>query len=238
MYLFYFDEVKHNPPDQESFWLGGVAVHADDAQPIERRLNEGSNLFFGTEILQRGTEFHGKEIVNGKGSCKHMEIARRAELLSFLLDIISSDEVLRFYVKINPENITVTQSPPDEIAFMYLVEQINSFLDVRSSLGMMIGDYDEPAINGSVVSLSKYKRSGTYWRQSTTVDKLLDTVHFTKSHHSRFIQLADVYLYCRQFYRREQASVWRQRFNEQIKGSGILQSSFCKEWPREPVWYR
>lgn len=238
MFLFYFDEVKYNPPKQGSFWLGGIAVEAANALSVEDEINEVAEAAFGSRILDRGKEFHGQEIVQGNGCFKGVPIEDRAEILERLLAIASLDRVSRFFVKINPENLVATPDPPDEIGFMFLVEQINKFLTRNDTYGLLLGDYDEPVIGGSVISLSKFKASGTYWSQATTVDRIVDTVHFAKSHHSRLIQLADIYLYCRQFHKYEVTAPWRMGFNECIQRSGILNTTFSKIWPQEKKWYR
>jgi hypothetical protein len=238
MFLFYYDEVKYHPPKQSSFWLGGVAVEASAALSVENKVNEVSEDAFGSRILDRGKEFHGQKLVQGNGCFKGVSVEQRAEFLGRLLKIAADESVLRFFVKVNPENFVATSDSPDEIAFMFLVEQINCYLTKKQSYGLLLGDYDEPVIGGSVISLSKFKASGTYWSKATTVDRIVDTVHFAKSHHSRMIQLADIYLYCRQFHKYDADAPWRKKFNECIQNSGILASSFSKIWPQEKVWYR
>lgn len=238
MYLFYFDEVKLDPKNQKSFWLGGVCVEASSARTIEARCNKIAAKWFTDEILDVRNEFHGKDIVHGKGNFKGVPIEKRAELYGELLDLLVHEEVKRYYIKINPENFVMTAESPDEIAFMFLVEQINKFLEKEEDIGMMFGDYDEPVIGGSVISLSKFKKQGTYWARSTTVDRIIDTVHFAKSHHSRMIQLADVYLHARQLWRWNESAPWKKKFCDQIRNSGILNTAFAKEWPVERIWYR
>jgi len=128
--------------------------------------------------------------------------------------------------------------PHDEVAFMYFVGLWNRYLSKQNEVGMVFGDYDEPVVGKSVVSLSNFKKYGTQWQRAETIDRLFDTVHFAKSHHSRMIQLADVYLYCCQFSRFPCESEWRARVNTVIRESGVLRPNFCKEWPNEPVWYK
>ena len=237
LFLFYYDEVKLAPPAQVSFWLGGIAVEDRDALEVEAQVGEIAKDFFGTKALERGKEFHGKEILNGKGSFKNVPISDRARILERLLSVISSNKVLRFYIKINPENF-VTKQDPAEVAFMFLTEKVNSYLNDVKQPGMLFGDYDEPAVAGSVVSLSRFKETGTYWAKSSTIDWLVDTVHFAKSHHSRFVQLADVYLYAMQFFSYSEQAEWRKRFCKQIRDSGIMKETFSKSWPREKKWYQ
>ncbi|MEM9248367.1 MAG: DUF3800 domain-containing protein [Pseudomonadota bacterium] len=237
MILFYYDEVKYNPPDQKSFYLGGVGLRFGDAPRIEGMVNQVANGFFGHSRLERHSEFHGKEISAGKGAFKGVEPEKRLEVYQKLLRIIADDAVIRFYVEILPENL-VTPQPEDEVAFMFLVEKINDFLTRHDAVGMIFGDYDEPSIGSSVVSLSQYREGGTKWARAKGIDRLIDTVHFAKSHHSRLIQLADVYLHAKQYHQSsDYSSYWRQQFNVAIRDSGILAVSFLRVWPSEKRWY-
>jgi hypothetical protein len=238
LFLFYYDEVKFDPPVQPSFWLGGIAVKDSGAADVENQINALAAATFGSSILERGNEFHGIEIVQGKGTFKGVKLEERLSVFTSLLKITASDAVHRFYVRIRPENIVMTSDPPEEIAFMYYVEIANRFLNKIEEYGMMFGDYDEPTIGKSVVSLSKYKHRGTYWQKAAKIDRLIDTVHFAKSHHSRLIQLADVYLYAQQFYSYQNFGNWRDGVNKLIQESGILTPTACKVWPQERHWYR
>ena len=242
MLLIYYDEVKYDPPTQTSFWLGGIGVDEKDAQAVEQQMNELSKSVFGSPYLDKGTEFHGIEICQGKGSFKGVDFEERCDVLAELLKICASDPVRRLYVEIRPENFVATSDEPDEIAFMFFIEQANKLLSAEDRLGMLFGDYDEPTIGPSVVSLSRFKNTGTYWARSETIDRLVDTVHFAKSHHSRLIQLADVFLYCRQFYSASafdaEAANWRKAICKIINDSGTLVSHRAKSWPVERRWYR
>lgn len=121
---------------------------------------------------------------------------------------------------------------------MYLVEQANAMFRKFGTLGMMFGDYDEPNVGSSVASLARYRQGGTEWAQRKTIDHIIDTVHFARSHHSRMVQLADVFLYCLQFAHQENSSNWRRAVNEVIVESGIRAGCRARVWPSSPVWYR
>lgn len=162
----------------------------------------------------------------------------RLQVLDQLLAIIARDDVLRVYVRIIPGNITHTSMPPDEIAFMYLVEKVDALFKENHSLGMMFGDYDEPVIGSTVASLSQFREGGTSWSRSKEIDNIIDTVHFARSHHSRMIQLADVYLYCLQFMLGNNKSNWRSQVAERIEASNVQKPTACRVWPSEAQWYR
>lgn len=238
MILLYYDEVKYHPPQQESFWLGGIAAPSAIIAEIEAQVNDVSKEAFGSSLLSKDTEFHGVEICRGKGLFKGVDEVIRLSLLSKLLNIIARDDIFRIHIEIRPKNIAYSVKPHEQIAFMYLVEQFNSLLVEHESIGMMFGDYDEPVIGKSVASLSQFRMGGTMWSRATEIDHIIDTVHFAKSHHSRMIQLADIFLYCLQFFYGNNRAPWRKRIRDVIHTSGMYNCAKARTWPLERVWYR
>jgi hypothetical protein len=238
MHVFYYDEVKYDPPTQASYWLGGVGAAAHSIPSIEQDVNTVADDIFGSRMLSKATEIHGIELVGGRGNFKGRSFHDRLIWLEKLLTIAAREDVYRVYVKINPKNITHSSVPPSEIAFMYLIEQADSMFKEKGGVGMIFGDYDEPYIGSSVASLSRFREGGTDWRRGRDISSIIDTVHFARSHHSRMVQLADLYLYCMQFLRQDNTSGWRLPIAEKIRSSGITRATRAKDWPSEPVWYR
>jgi hypothetical protein len=60
---------------------------------------------------------------------------------------------------------------------------------------MLIGDSDVQKSNDTIREFSAYRISGTPWEYGIAIKSIVDCVHFAHSHHSRMIQLADVYLF-------------------------------------------
>ena len=238
MHLLYYDEVKYNPPTQPCFWLGAICVDADDIPSVEDAVNDVSEYAFGSRLLAKETEFHGKEISGGRGNFKGREFTDRLEILTRLLAIIEHKKVKRLYIRIIPGNITHSPTPPEEIAFMYLIEQADSLFKSLDSVGMLFGDYDEPFVGPSVASLSRYRAGGTHWVRGRNIENIIDTVHFARSHHSRMIQLADVFLFCMQFMQQDNTKGWRKGVADVISASRIQTCERVRVWPSEAQWYR
>jgi len=237
MRLLYYDEVKYDPPNQTSYWLGGISVPDTSIPEIEELVNLISEEVFGTRVLNKETEFHGIEICRGKGNFKNREVSERLEILDQLLKVITRDDIIRIKVLIHPENLVYTNESPAQIAFMYLIEQAEKHFTDSNSLGMIFGDYDEPAIGTTVASLSKFRKGGTKWARGKEISHIIDTVHFAKSHHSRLIQLADIFLYCNQFCAKPNTANSRKPFADIMKKNNITQCSYSRSWPSEPIWY-
>ena len=67
----------------------------------------------------------------------------------------------------------------------------------------MIGDRENDKVSKKFAEiLSKYRQEGTPYAFGTSLDNLVDTVHFTDSHHSRMLQLADFYVWALQLRQR------------------------------------
>lgn len=216
MHLIYFDEVKFEPPKQRFHWFGGFAISSNDVAAIEGLMNNLAKDWFGDPKLSKETEFHAKDIVHGKALFKGVPIDERLELLGKLLDICARDEVNSIFSCVEWEEVKFSGDPA-EVAFMFFVEKVDSYLKFAGSVGLLIGDLDLPFVDTSVANLSSYKAGSTKYSYGRKIDYCLDTVHFAHSHHSRLVQLADIDIYARQFCRGDNTAPWRQKFLEQIK---------------------
>lgn len=239
MNVAYFDEVKYEKGRQDSFWLGGLVLPLTLVRPLESCVDEVAKDVFGTSALSKDTEFHAKEIYHGKGVFRGQPIDDRLTILRRLFDIILQEgEVKRVYVRIIPDNLVITADEPEDIAFMYFVEKIEKSFNRMGGPGMMFGDYDEPRIGKSVASLSQFKSTGTYYSRGIKIENLVDTVYFAHSHHSRMLQLADVFLYALQANRHRTQAYANTELRRHIFESGIAFGCSSKVWPNEPRWYR
>jgi len=238
MQLLYYDELKYDPPKQDAYWLGGISIPHSLVPEIEEQVNSVAEKAFGSRLLSKETEFHGIELCRGKGNFKGRDFDERPSLLEELLAIAARDDVHRIRIKINPSKITHSTDHPSDIAFMFFVEAAEELFAEHDTLGMLFGDYDEPIIGTSVATLSRFRRGGTRWARGKDINRIIDTVHFAKSHHSRLVQLADVFLYCSQFLWSDNAANWRKAIDGVIRDSGVYSCSKSKDWPQEAHWYR
>lgn len=106
MHLIYYDEVKFDPPEQLSYWLGGICVSHELIPEIEAQVSAIAERAFGSAVLSKESEIHGIELCRGKGNFKGRDFGERLTLLSELLAIIAREDVMLIRVKVNPANIT------------------------------------------------------------------------------------------------------------------------------------
>ena len=122
------------------------------------------------------------------------------------MNILSLGEVLLIDIQINCEKLP-SHHQPEEIAFMFFCERANDLVCARKSLGMLIGDRESDRVSEQYAkSLSGYRADGTDLMFGRDIQNLVDSVHFTHSHLSRFLQLADVYTWLLQFRNRNRNS--------------------------------
>ena len=237
MRLIFFDESK-NDNDYLSYHIGGIVIEDDRLLEVEAQVSTIANDVFGSSRLTQETEFHAAEIFHRKKNFKSWDdFDARINVLRRLVDILNLEYVNLIDIKINCGLLSASQSPED-IAFMFLCERANDLMRRRKALGMLIGDREnDRSAAKHAGSLSDYKARGTDFAFGREITHLVDSVHFTQSHLSRFLQLADVYVWLLQFQVRNRGSdnprhlaVFELLQREDVN----LFPSKYKEWPGRP----
>lgn len=206
MYLVFFDESK-NDSQYDSYHIGGVVIEDTHLLEIETQINNIADDVFGNHHLSQDTEFHAAEIYHRRKNFKTWnDFEDRINVLHKLIDILALEQVQLIDIQINCDLLLASQSQED-IAFMFLCERANALIRSNGSLGMLIGDREnDRSAAKHAGALSDYKAKGTHFAFSREITHLVDSVHFTQSHLSRFLQLADIYVWLLQFKRRNKGS--------------------------------
>lgn len=237
MHLVYVDEVKYQPPDQPYHWLCALAFPDRSIQSADSALSTIAMNYFGTPVLHSNNEFHAKEILQGKGPYKGRPMDTRVALYQSLLDTIDETADLgRIEIRIDPSKM-VAATHTDK-AFMFLVEKVDEYVKQQDSLALLIADEDKEIAGSNVASLSGYKARGTDYAFGRPITRVVDTIHHTRSHHSRLLQLADIYVYtlalvagdCSTYPRSAIAAHARSKAN-------LLFPTKYKNWPTDQSWY-
>ena len=235
MHLIFFDEAKDDK-DYPVYHIGGVCINEADLADVEERITQLAEKSFGNSVLDRGTEFHAAEIFHRKAHFKAWDdFGSRLGLLKEFVGILSLKTVHLIDIQINSAKLHDSQSSSD-IAFMFLCERSNQLMRARGVMGILIGDRDtDSSAAKCATSLSSYRVNGTDFQYGQKITNLVDSVHFTHSHLSRFLQLADVYTWLKQFRHRNKDSKnerHRALFNILNDHHTDLGPSKYKEWPK------
>ena len=231
MHLVYIDEVKHNPPAQQYHWLCALAFPEASIQAVDQALSDLAERFFGTSVLDIDNEFHAKFIVQGKGPYKKRQMGERVELFNALLDVIGGPhDIGRIEIRLEPAKMIAPHY--EEMAFMFLVEKIEDYMGQGKSTALLIADEDRELVGSNVTNLSSYKRAGTHYEFGKSIQRVVDTIHHTKSHHSRLLQLADIYVYTLAMAAGDHGVYPRSKIVEHARNSArILFPTKYKNWP-------
>ena len=236
MHLIFFDESK-NDHDYPHYHLGGVCLDDSVLLDVEAQIKRLAVKAFDTDELSEATEFHAAEIYHRKKNFKSWnDFGKRVALLAKFVDILSREDVLLIDIQVNCDLLHDGQYA-EEIAFMFLCERANDLVRTRKSIGMLIGDRENDRHAARyATTLSNYRARGTEFEFGRKIKNLVDSVQFTQSHLSRFLQLADVYVWIRQFRNRNRGSQDRRHraVFEMLDREGVdLFPAKYKEWPKQ-----
>jgi hypothetical protein len=237
MHLCYFDENKHGP-DNPHFFIGGLLIPDKKALDFENTLSQIAFNFFGARSLIQANELHGKELFHGKGNAKGRKLEERVQVFQDIATFVTNNQIPVRMVCIDVErhkNKYQYPMPAYRLGLMLILERFSEYLDKVDDLGLVFGDYEADEVTGAVVDFSEYKSQGkTPMYFGRPLGRLLDTVYFTQSHHSRFLQVADLLVYMAgryenrndipdRWHEQEVKAAW-----EKIKASGNV---FIQRWP-------
>jgi hypothetical protein len=238
VHLAYFDENKFSE-ENPYFWVGGLVIPDKSAIEFENTLSQIQYNFFGTSILSKGTEFHGKELFHGKGQFRSHALSERVRVFQDIACFIVSNRIPIRMVCIDvPRHRQKYLYPIPEyrLGLMLILERFCDYLDQVDDLGLAFGDYEKDEITHSVLDFSQFKTTGkTPMYFGRPLGRLLDTVYFTHSHHSRFLQVADLVIFLAGRYENasiSESSKWHEQQTskawENIKANGDI---IIQRWP-------
>lgn len=239
MYITYFDEVKFQDGVQPYYWLAGIMVDAEQLWRLENQVAELSQEIFDTGVLLRETEFHAADIFHRKRNFKGFsDINDRITVLKRLITILNSEDGIgKIHVRIDPARMITTDY--DEMAFVFFVERVEQLLRSRKAPGLLIGDRESDRVAGMFSDmLSRYRDDRTPYDFGIELRCLLDTVHYTHSHHSRMLQLADLFVWALQLTTvGDQEQFPRSEIVGHIReNTNLLSPTKYKHWPTAQSW--
>lgn len=198
MYLIYFDETKF-AEENPFFFIGGIVIADSNISALEETLMQIQYNFFGTNVLTHETEFHGQHIFNGIGQFRKRRLEDRVSLFEDIGRFICDNKIAIRIVCINVHKHRARYQYPQpeyNLGLMLMLERFCDFLEAKNDIGVVFGDYERDEITKSILDFSQFKHTGkTSMFHGRPLGLLKDTIYFTHSHHSRFLQVADMIMY-------------------------------------------
>ncbi|WP_163541655.1 DUF3800 domain-containing protein [Occultella kanbiaonis] len=200
MLLAYVDESY----TRDFFYLGALVV---DSGEQAREIETGLDLLIeefrtsGAAQVSRDVELHGKEIFHGQDGWANVPVRVRIAIYRRAMTLVRQSGarvVIRGMDCARQRARYARPDPPHEVVLAHLLESLN---------GMAAKDRDHVLVVADEVHTSErhrtnfrnYREWGTPGYTPSTLNRILDTIHFAPSHHSRLLQASDLitYLYRR-----------------------------------------
>lgn len=204
MYLIFLDgsgntgnDLTH--PVLTIHYIVGLAIPGNAARALEDAITAVLAARFGADCRRPGFECKGSDMYRGEGPCAAMSPADRIALCDELLRLIPAHGVHLVWHGINKPRLAARYASPmhpHKLAFLYFAEDVERFLRARRAFGLLISDEEKSVEQQVIEDLPRYKELGTSFGYSPSdLTRIVDNVHWVRSHDSRLLQLADCCAY-------------------------------------------
>lgn len=197
MLLCFVDE------SNEGDFHGFAALVADEH--CTKRLTATLNRIMWQAAVDWGiprttTEFHAYPMFHGKEDWPAVPVRARVGLFHKVVDAIVDEPVDIILRSVNEKRLRERQAknsypvdfPPEQVCFQHILQRVDRVAKRDNTHALIIADErgDRERHRERFATYQTEGTPGVYMH--TTLDTLLDTVHFAPSHRSRMLQAADV----------------------------------------------
>lgn len=187
--------------NQKSFY-GFAAVLADEhaTKALTKSLNllmQQVSVDFG---IPRTTELHAHPLFHGKEAWEPVGNRARVSIFFKMVDAIVAEDVTLLLRSVDEVRLTARQArenyrvhfPPEQVCFQHILQRADRIATQSNTHALVIADdrSDRERHRERFATYQTVGTPGVYMH--TTLDRLLDTVHFAPSHQSRMLQAADM----------------------------------------------
>lgn len=207
MYLMYIDESGDTVPLSQNgkkfLVLTGCIIHEDKIQVIEEKFRQIKNLFYQDPNIEIKSNFlrYANPDISENSPLKLNSRSKYDELEVEMSDFLKSLDIVLYSIIIDKESYW-EQYPaqnPYHIAYVFLLERFQKFLDHKNSLGICIidpreGQTEKHFIGNELNTLHESMRheDGSIWKKCP---RIIEKLLFSQSDKTIGIQIADLYCY-------------------------------------------
>lgn len=192
MLLTYVDE-SHS---KDVYYVCGLAVHHESIRGLESGLatavDDASWEFTG---FSSRAALHGHPLFHGNGDWERLQPRQRIAIYHRAFQVIADHDVKIFLRGVNRKKLVERYAgrakDPHDVCLQHLLERVNSYAQRTDQVAMIIAD-ELHEHDRRRRDLSDFKDYGTPGYLSSTLPRIVDTIHFAPSHHSRLIQASDL----------------------------------------------
>ena len=191
MLLTYVDESY----SRSRYFVVGLAVHHESIRSLEDALHQVvSDATSNLTGVDPGAELHGHPLFHGKDAWHGVPPRRRIGVYNAAFACIAEHDVRIFLRGVHIPKLHVRYKrphDPHDICLQHLLERVNTYAESTDQVALVIAD-ELHEHDRHRRDLRDYKNVGTPGYLSSRLPRIVDTIHFAPSHHSRLIQAADL----------------------------------------------
>jgi hypothetical protein len=184
---------------RDLYGFGAVVADALQTRAIAARL-QGVVSALAEFGIDGAAEVHAHPIFHGKGIWSGVPPRVRIKVFIEVVDAVRESGATVLLRGVPPARLRRYQDtrgfqerhPPEQVAFQHLLQRVDRLAVDQATHALVIADErsDRDRHRERFAAYQAYGTPGTYMH--TKLERLLDTVHFAPSHHSRMLQVADV----------------------------------------------
>jgi hypothetical protein len=212
MYLIFMDGSGNTGDDLTHpiltvHYILGLVIPGHVARALEDAATGVLERRFGVACRARGFECKGSDMYRGEGPCAAMSPADRLALYEELVRLIPAHGVDVIWHGIDKPRLArryARPMHPHKLAFLFFAEDVQRLLQARNEFGLLVSDEEKSVEQQVIEDLPRYKQLGTdFGYKPVDLTRIVDNVHWVRSHESRLLQLADICTYLCQRHQRD-----------------------------------
>jgi hypothetical protein len=191
------------------YGFAGVVADEHATKDLTHQLNAIMKQVSVDWAIPVNTEVHGYPIFHGKEAWSAVPIRARIGTFEKIIEAIVAADVRILLRAVHSQRLAERQAyssypvnfPPEQVCFQHILQRANTIAKDNDTYALMIADErgDRERHRERFAMYQTVGTPGVYMQ--TKLDRLLDTVHFAPSHHSRMLQAADILAFTFRRYR-------------------------------------
>ena len=182
------------------YGFAGVIADEHATKDLTRKLNAIMQQVAVDWGIPETTEVHGYPLFHGKEAWSAIGVRARVGIFEKVTRAIVGSDVKILLRSIHSDRLAERQAresypvnfPPEQVCFQHILQRVDAAAKRADTYALMIAD-ERGDRERHRERFAMYQTTGTPGvYMHTRLDRLLDTVHFAPSHHSRMLQAADI----------------------------------------------
>lgn len=176
------------------FYLAAVVASGDAVRSIEAAYDDLVSEYAARFAIGDDAELHGHDLFQGDAAWGAVPTRARINVYRRALRAIAEADaqvILRGMDVARQRQRYMRADPPHEVVLGHLLERVNLCVAAQRAWSLVVAD-EVHTQERHRTNFRDFRLNGTPGYMTSTLPRLLDTIHFAPSHHSRLLQAADL----------------------------------------------